>query len=321
MLVSELSACDADRMPSRSIVPVVTVARRPERPAGWSPRRWPPHRLVAAGPGRPSPAGRLSRSRPRRGTRWRAWASRCEAGVVDAVGEVEAGRTFGDQGPVPRPLASGDLATRGVEGEDGGAEVADRPGPLGLEPAAAGAGSCPARPRRGRPATASPRPARTAGRRARHRRWRGPARRGPVRAAGGPPRSGSGPGPPAAAASRPRRAAPGRPDRRRWRRRSRRRDARGEAPAGCRRTGRWGPPHPPRRSFRRAAQPPAIGSCRATGRPVRCRYVARTPDPPPPRRRSRPAMARSPAGSKRSGGSCMPALARSPPAISPSRAR
>ena len=32
MLVSELSACDADTMPSRSIVPVVTAARRWGRP-------------------------------------------------------------------------------------------------------------------------------------------------------------------------------------------------------------------------------------------------------------------------------------------------
>ena len=55
------------------------------------------------------------------------------AGVLDAVGEKEPGRAFGDQGPVPRALTRGDLAPRRVEGKDGGAEVAGRPGPLGLE--------------------------------------------------------------------------------------------------------------------------------------------------------------------------------------------
>jgi hypothetical protein len=53
--------------------------------------------------------------------------------VFHAVGEIEAGRAFGDQRPVPRALTLGDLAPSGVEGEDGGAEVTDRPSPLGLE--------------------------------------------------------------------------------------------------------------------------------------------------------------------------------------------
>ena len=47
--------------------------------------------------------------------------------------EVEAGRSFGDQRPMPGPLTPGGLAQRGVEGQGGGPEVADRPGPLGLE--------------------------------------------------------------------------------------------------------------------------------------------------------------------------------------------
>ena len=84
------------------------------------------------------------------------------AGVFEAVGEVEAGRVFGDQGPMPGPLPLGDLAPRGVEGEDGGAEVADRPGPLGLDQPQQVQEVRPARPRRGRPATASPRPVRPA---------------------------------------------------------------------------------------------------------------------------------------------------------------
>ena len=55
------------------------------------------------------------------------------ADVFDAASQVEAGRAFGDQGPVPWPLQPGGLAPRGVEGQLGGAEVADRPGPLGLD--------------------------------------------------------------------------------------------------------------------------------------------------------------------------------------------
>ena len=55
------------------------------------------------------------------------------AGVVEAVREVEAGRAFGDQGLMPRPLPLGDLAPGGIEGGGGGAEVADRPRPLRLQ--------------------------------------------------------------------------------------------------------------------------------------------------------------------------------------------
>ena len=55
------------------------------------------------------------------------------AGVFQAAGEVEAGRVLGDQGPVPGPLPLGGLVPGGVEGEGGGAEVAGRPGPLGLD--------------------------------------------------------------------------------------------------------------------------------------------------------------------------------------------
>jgi hypothetical protein len=57
------------------------------------------------------------------------------AGVFDAMGQIEAGRVFGDEGPMPWALTAGDLAAGGVEGEDGGAEVADGPGTLGLEQA------------------------------------------------------------------------------------------------------------------------------------------------------------------------------------------
>ena len=142
------------------------------------------------------------------------------AGVFQAAGEIEPGRVLGDQGPVPRPLPLGGLVPGGVEGQGGGAEIPGRPRPLGLDAAAASAGSCRARPRRVRPATGSARPVRPAGRRACPRPRRGPARPGPARAAGGRRRSGRGLGAPELAASRPRCAAPGRPDRRRWRQRS-----------------------------------------------------------------------------------------------------
>ena len=55
------------------------------------------------------------------------------ADVLDAVREEETGRAFGDQRPMPRPLTPGHLAPCGVEGDHGGAEVAGRPGPLGLD--------------------------------------------------------------------------------------------------------------------------------------------------------------------------------------------
>ena len=53
------------------------------------------------------------------------------AGVVEPVGEGEAGRAFGDQRPVPPP--STDHVPRRVEGDRSRAEVPDRPGPLGLD--------------------------------------------------------------------------------------------------------------------------------------------------------------------------------------------
>jgi hypothetical protein len=55
------------------------------------------------------------------------------ADVLDAVGEEEPGRAFGNQRPMPRPLTPGHLAPCGVEGDHGGAEVTGRPGPLGLD--------------------------------------------------------------------------------------------------------------------------------------------------------------------------------------------
>ena len=53
--------------------------------------------------------------------------------VLDAVGEEEPARAFGDQRPMPGPLTPGHLAPRGVERDHGGAEVTGRPGPLGLD--------------------------------------------------------------------------------------------------------------------------------------------------------------------------------------------
>ena len=55
------------------------------------------------------------------------------AGVVLAVGQVEAGRVFEGQRPVPGPLPPADRAQGGVEGQDGGGEVAHGPGPFGLQ--------------------------------------------------------------------------------------------------------------------------------------------------------------------------------------------
>ena len=131
--------------------------------------------------GRPSRAGRPSRSRPRRRTASAGLGEQVVAGVFDAVGEVEAGRAFGDQGPVPRPPAG--RRPRAARRRRRGRRRGSRRPPRPARPraAAAGAGSSPARPRRGRPATASPRPARPAARRARHRRRRGtcPARASP----------------------------------------------------------------------------------------------------------------------------------------------
>ena len=55
-----------------------------------------------------------------------------EAGLVDAVGEIETRRAFGNQSPMPRTPTLDDLPPRRVEGEHGSTEVADGPGPLGL---------------------------------------------------------------------------------------------------------------------------------------------------------------------------------------------
>ena len=68
-LVSELSACDADRIPSRSMVPVVTAELRLRKISGLAGAVR--GGRVGSGSQRrdtPSPAGRLSPSRPRRGT-------------------------------------------------------------------------------------------------------------------------------------------------------------------------------------------------------------------------------------------------------------
>ena len=53
--------------------------------------------------------------------------------MLEAVGEVEAGGAFGDQGPVPGAPAVGGLAQGGVEGEGGGVELADGPRLLCLQ--------------------------------------------------------------------------------------------------------------------------------------------------------------------------------------------
>ena len=53
--------------------------------------------------------------------------------MLDAVGQVEPGRPFGESGPMPRPLTTGDCAASGVEGADGDAEFAHRPRPLRLD--------------------------------------------------------------------------------------------------------------------------------------------------------------------------------------------
>ena len=106
MLVSELSACEADRMPSRSIVPVVTVERRWGRSPGWSPRcaavasgcrpqgrvgpvqlgdlrGRAPGEVVAGGPGR---AGRSRRARRRGRGRSGPRVRRSAPGAMAAAG-------------------------------------------------------------------------------------------------------------------------------------------------------------------------------------------------------------------------------------------
>ena len=133
ILVSELSAWDADKMPSRSIVPVVTVERCGRTSADWS---WPSREVVVGfwSQGRVGPVQLVDlRGRAPGDVLVAGLGEQGIAGVLDAVGEVEAGRAFGDQRPMPGPLTPGGLAAGGVEGQDGGAEVADRPGPFGLE--------------------------------------------------------------------------------------------------------------------------------------------------------------------------------------------
>ena len=153
---------------------------------------------------------------------WRAWASRSWPAWSRPWARWKRAARSVISASVPRAPAAGDLAPGGVEGQGGGAEVADRPGPLGLEQPqqvqevvrrVRGAGGQPARSRSSS-SDSSVAALVTVGR-------CGPARPGPARAAAGPRRPGRRPRRPAAAASPPRCAAPGRPDRRRWRRRPR----------------------------------------------------------------------------------------------------
>ena len=133
MLVSELSACDADRMPSRSIVPDVTADGPGEASAGWSGAG--PGRRIGSGPqGRVRPVELVDlRRRPPRQVLPARLREQLKPGLVDALCQIEPGRAFGDQRPMPRPLAAGHLAPRAVERKDGGAEVAYHPGPFGVE--------------------------------------------------------------------------------------------------------------------------------------------------------------------------------------------
>ena len=153
MLVSELSACEADRMPSRSSVPVVTAARpcgRRRAGRGATP-------AVGSGGGRRVGVGPVElvdlRGRAPGEVLLAGLGEQLVAGVVEAVGEVEAGRALGDQGPVPGPLAR--RRPRAGRRRRRGRRRGSRRPPRPARPraAAAGAGSCPARPRRGRPAS------------------------------------------------------------------------------------------------------------------------------------------------------------------------
>ncbi len=222
MLVSELSACDADRMPSRSIVPVVTVDRRWRRSPGWSPR-------CAGGRVGVWPQGRVGpvqlvdlRRRAPGEVLLAGLGEQVVAGVFDAVGEVEAGRVFGDQGPMPWPLRAGRprAARRRRRGRRRGSRRPPRPAPP--RAAAAGAGSSSGA---------------SAARAASHRvtSSSSDSRRAALATVAGAGLPGQGQptqqarhggrvvarDQPVAAASPPRCAASGRPDRRRWRRRSR----------------------------------------------------------------------------------------------------
>ena len=104
-LVSELSAWDADGSASRSIIPVVTGA------SPW----WPspcsatvPHAGPQTGVG-PIELGDLRGRAPRRVLPAGLGEER-GAGVVEPVGEGEAGHPFGDQRPVP-PLRPDRMVT------------------------------------------------------------------------------------------------------------------------------------------------------------------------------------------------------------------
>ena len=98
-------------MPSRSIVPVVTVERRwrsrraGRRRAGGRVGSWPQGRVgpVQLGDLRGRAPGEVVLA---------GLGEQVVAGVVDAVGEVEAGRAFGDQRPMPRPLAAAATSRR-----------------------------------------------------------------------------------------------------------------------------------------------------------------------------------------------------------------
>ena len=114
------------------------------------------------------------RRRPPGGVFAAGLGQQLEAGVIEAASEEEAGRPLGDQGPMPGPGTTGGLAARGIETQRGGAEIAERPGPLGLEqPQQVQEVVRRVRSAGGQPA-ASPRPARTAAPRAGHHGWRGP---------------------------------------------------------------------------------------------------------------------------------------------------
>jgi len=101
-LVSGFSTWDAQRIPSRSMVPAVNgpavtataLAVRPVEPVD-----------LRAG----SPGQILTRRLGEQG----------EAGLLEAVGEVDAGRALGDQGAMPRPAAPRHLPARRVERQHG----------------------------------------------------------------------------------------------------------------------------------------------------------------------------------------------------------
>ena len=113
MLVSELRAWEAVRTPSRSMVPVMRVARR--RAGGsWSVGC----RLVSGClQGRVGPVEVVDLGGGAPGVVFVAGlGEEGVAGVFHAVGEVERGGAFQDQGAVPGALAGGGFALGGVVG-------------------------------------------------------------------------------------------------------------------------------------------------------------------------------------------------------------